>query len=183
MFRILFLSLILSADALFFGFAFGINKIHIPLRSVIIMTLSGLVIILASICLGDIMYALVPHSKLIGSLLLIGTGIYIASDSSNAKSIKKFLSRPETTDTNHNGIIECKEAAAIGAVLSLDCSAVVIGTSYLGILLPFFILIAQLIFLLAGIYTGKKIRPDINNRYISVISGLIIIIIGFLQLN
>ena len=182
MLKILSLSIILSIDALFFGFSFGLNKIRLPLKSAAALTLTGLVIILGAIKLGDIMYAFLPHAKLIGGLILIGIGIFLAADCKNKGSLKSMLNRPETTDINRNGKIETGEAMAIGIALSIDSSAVVIGTAYLGIILPLTIMIMQLIFLLAGVEAGKKIKPDIDSKYISVISGLIIIILGFTQL-
>ncbi|MDO5388301.1 MAG: manganese efflux pump [Clostridia bacterium] len=183
MLKILSLSFILSIDALFFGFSFGLNQIKLPLKSAAAMTLTGLIVILGAAKLGDIMYTLLPHAKLIGGLILIGMGIYLAADCKNKGGVKSMLSKPETTDINHSSIIETPEAMAIGIALSIDSSAVVIGSAYLGAMLPLFIMLMQLILMTLGIYLGKKIKPDINSKFISVISGLIIIILGFLQLN
>lgn len=181
MLKILSLSIILSIDALFFGLTFGLNKIKLPIKSVIVLTITGLIIILGAIGLGDIMYSILPHAKLIGGLILIGIGIFLTLDN-KSNSIKSMLRKPESTDINKNGNIEIGEAMAIGITLSIDSSAVVIGTAYLGIFLPITIMLMQLLFLIIGIEIGKKIKPNINSRYIAVISGLIIIILGFNQL-
>ena len=93
-----------------------------------------------------------------------------------------MLTEPKTTDINNNGKIETGEAMAIGIALSIDSSAVVLGTAYLGIILPISIMLMQLLFMLAGLKIGKKIKPNINNKYVALISGLIIIIMGFKQM-
>lgn len=182
MLRILAISIILSIDSLFFGFSFGLNKIELSLKSIITITLTGLIIILGSIKLGDIMYAFLPNAKVIGGFILIGIGIFLAADCRNKNSLKSMLSEPKLTDINRNGKIEMGEAMAIGIALSIDSSAVVISTAYLGMLLPAAIMIMQLVFLITGLKIGKKIKPNINSKYIAVISGLIIIILGFSQL-
>ncbi|MDO4300009.1 MAG: manganese efflux pump [Clostridia bacterium] len=182
MLKILSLSIILSIDALSFGFSFGLNKIRLPLKSAAVITLTGLIIILGSIYMGDIMYALLPQAKIIGGLILIGMGIFLAADCKNKNTIKSMLNEPKTTDINCNGKIETGEAMAIGIALSIDSSAVVIGTAYLGLMLPAAIMLMQLLFMIIGLNLGKKIKPDINSRYIAVISGIIIIVMGFHQL-
>lgn len=182
MIKILSLSVILSLDALSFGFSYGINKIRLSFKSAAIMTLTGLVIILGSIQLGDIMYKYLPQAKFIGGLILVGIGIFLAADYRSRNGLKTMLSEPKTTDINHNGKIETGEAMAIGIALSVDSSAVVLGTAYLGIILPISIMLMQLLFMFTGLKIGKKIKPNINNKYVALISGLIIIIMGFKQM-
>lgn len=183
MLKILSLSVILSLDALSFGFSYGINKIRLPLKSAAVMTLTGLVIILGAIQMGDIMYSYLPQAKLLGGIILIGIGIFLATDYRSKNGLKSMLSEPKTTDINHNGRIETGEAMAIGIALSIDSSAVVLGTAYLGIILPVTIMLMQLLFMFTGLKIGKKIKPCINNKYIALISGLIIIIMGFMQIR
>lgn len=182
MIEILSLSVILSLDALTFGFSYGVNKIKLPLKSAATITATGLVIILGSMQLGSIMYKYIPMAKFVGGIILIGMGIFLASDFRGKGGIKSMLKKPESTDINHNGKIEAGEAIAIGTALSIDSSAVVLGTAYLGIALPFTIMLMQLLFMVIGLKTGKKIKPCIKNKYIALISGLIIIIMGFCQI-
>ena len=182
MLEIITLSIILSIDALFFGISLGINNIKLPKRSLFSMTITGLVIVLGAVELGDMLYTILPSAKIFGGILLIGIGIFLASDTKNKNSIKTMLDNPKTTDINNNGVIEVQEAIAISLALSIDSFAVVTGTAYLGYFFPFVIMLMQFVFLILGNILGKKIKPNIKGKYIAIISGVIIIIIGFKQL-
>lgn len=182
MIEILSLSIILSLDALTFGISYGINKIKLPLKSAFIITLSGFVIIAGSMEIGSIMYQYIPAARLAGGIILILMGIYLAADFRGRGGVKTMLQKPELTDINHNGKIETAEAMAIGIALSLDSSAVVLGTAYLGILLPVAIMLMQLLFMSAGLRTGGKLSFFVKGKYIALISGVVIIVMGFRQI-
>lgn len=182
MLEILMLSIILSIDALSFGISYGANKITLPLKSALIITVTGFVIILLAMEVGNIMYSIFSFGKFIGGLILIGMGIFIAGDFRSKKGLKTIISHPEKSDKNSNGTIENFEALAIGVALSLDSSAVVAGTAYMGYMLPITIMLMQIVFLATGINLSKKIIPDIESKYIALISGMVIIIMGFKQL-
>lgn len=182
MLKILMLSIILSIDALSFGLSYGANKITLPLKSAIIITITGFVIIFGAMELGNIVYSLFSFGKFLGGLILVGMGIFIAGDFRSKKGLKTIISHPEKSDKNLNGNIETFEALAIGTALSLDSSAVVAGTAYMGYMLPLTIMIVQIVFLVTGIHLSKKIIPNIEGKYIALISGIIIIIMGFKQL-
>lgn len=182
MLEILSLSVILSLDALTFGFSYGVNKIKLPLKSAAIMTVTGLVIITGAMNMGELMYRYIPMAKFIGGIILIIMGIFLAADFRDKGGVKSMLQKPESTDINHNGRIETGEAMAIGTALSIDSAAVVMGTAYLGIVFPITIMLVQLLFMIIGLKAGKKIKPCIKNKYIALISGLIIVIMGFRQI-
>lgn len=184
--EILVLSLVLSIDALSFGIAFGIRGIRIPLKAFFTMSVIGLGTIALSIAVGNVLYGILPFCNVIGAFLLIGIGIWICADCKREDiNIREMLDNPELSDMNNSGIIETPEAIVIGITLSLDSSATAVSTSMAGIsccLLPLSVMTAQLIFLITGIALGKKIRPDINCRYIAIISGLAVVLIGLYRL-
>ena len=106
MLEILMLSIILSIDALSFGISYGANKIILPLKSALIITVTGFVIILLAMEVGNIMYSIFSFGKFIGGLILIGMGIFIAGDFRSKKGLKTIISHPEKSDKNSNGNIE-----------------------------------------------------------------------------
>lgn len=179
---ILVLSLVLSIDALSFGMAFGIKGISIPKRSLALISLIGLLTLAIAMLLGNLLNNILPFCNIIGSLLLIGIGIWICTDTKEGtKNIKGLLDNPELGDLNKSGIIEYYESVIIGITLSLDAAAVALTSTLAGfgsIILPISIMISQLIFLTYGAYLGKKLKLKINSKYITIISGLIIILIG-----
>ena len=66
MLEILMLSIILSIDALSFGISYGANKITLPLKSALIITVTGFVIILLAMEVGNIKYSIFSFGKFIG---------------------------------------------------------------------------------------------------------------------
>ncbi len=185
--EILILSLILSIDALSFGITFGIRGIKIPLKAFFTLSVIGLGAIALSIGAGNLLKDIIPYCNIAGALLLIGIGIWICADKKKEDmNIHEMLENPELSDINRSGVIETPEAIVIGITLSLDSSAAAVSTSMAGIsccVLPLSVMTAQLIFLLLGIALGKKIRPDINCKYIAVISGLAVVLIGLYRLK
>ena len=96
------------------------------------------------------------------------------------------IKTPSICDINHSLKIDPKEALYLGIALSLDCIGTSIAVSSFEkntFLFPVFIVIFQLTFLLLGTFLGKKtIIKVLDESKISIISGLILIVIGFLRL-
>lgn len=97
-----------------------------------------------------------------------------------------IIKTPSICDLDKSLKIDPKEAFYLGIALSLDCIATSIAISSFKsytFLFPIFIVIFQLTFLLLGTFLGKKtIVKFLDESKISIISGLILIIIGFLRL-
>lgn len=99
----------------------------------------------------------------------------------------QIIKNPTYSDFDNSKKIDCKEALFLGIALSLDSFCIGIGSTIAGIsnsLFPLFISIFQLLFLKFGSVIGKslnntKIFPD--NTW-SVLSGILLIIIGILKL-
>ncbi len=184
--EIIALSLVLSLDALFFGISFGVRGIRVPLKAFFTLSLTAFCTVLCSMLLGKTLSIYIPFCDTAGAFLLIGIGIWICADRKRENSdIREILDNPELSDMNRSGIIEAPEAIVMGITLSLDSSAAAISTGMSGtasVLMPFSLMTAQLLFIISGTYMGKKIKPGINGRYIAVISGFIIVIIGLYRL-
>lgn len=99
----------------------------------------------------------------------------------------QIIKNPIYSDFDNSKKIDCKEALFLAIALSLDSFCIGIGSTIAGIsnsLFPFFISIFQLLFLKLGNIIGKKLTntkifPD--NTW-SVLSGILLIIIGILKL-
>nr|WP_317359891.1 manganese efflux pump [uncultured Tyzzerella sp.] len=97
-----------------------------------------------------------------------------------------IIKTPSMCDINNSLKIDPKEAFYLGIALSLDCIGTSIAISSFEkytFLFPIFVVIFQLTFLLLGTFLGKKTSLKfLDEMKISILSGLILIIIGFLRL-
>ncbi len=97
-----------------------------------------------------------------------------------------IIKTPSLCDLNKSLKIEPKEAFYLGIALSLDCVGTSIAISSFSkytFLFPIFIVIFQLTFLIIGKFLGKKALLNcLDERKIPTISGLILILIGFIRL-
>ena len=97
-----------------------------------------------------------------------------------------IIKTPSLCDLNKSLKIEPKEAFYLGIALSLDCVGTSIAISSFAkytFLFPIFIIVFQLTFLIMGTFLGKKaVLSCLDERKIPTISGLILILIGFIRL-
>ena len=98
----------------------------------------------------------------------------------------KIIKNPTNSDLDNSNSIDSKEAILLGITLSLDCFCIGIGGNIVGInnqFFPFFIAFFQLILLSFGNSLGKKFykTKKIPDNIWSIISGIILIIIGFFR--
>lgn len=92
---------------------------------------------------------------------------------------------PEKIDIDNSRIIEPVEAIITGFALSVDSVSVCLGYGAAGknsVVLPVLVTVFQIIFLYGGIIMSKKIRLKTKVNCITLISGLIIMIIGLYKL-
>lgn len=177
---VIYIALVLSLDAFTFGVSYGVNKIRLPLKSALTIAIMGFIIAMGAMNLGEILFDYIVYGDKLGGIILIAMGIYMAADIRGGA--KTILRKPETTDINRDGAIEISEAMAIGMALSLDSCGVVIGTANLGFILPVTIMIMELLFMSLGIKIGQKINLPLENKYVSLLAGIIIIVTGFKML-
>ena len=114
-------------------------------------------------------------------------GIYICFQASKKeKDSQNVFNSPISSDLNHSKIIEPQEALILAIALSLDSFCIGISGSMADInlsLFPFLVSAFQLIFLSLGSYLGIHIRNfcKLPSNIWSIISGLLLIFIGFLR--
>ena len=171
-----------SIDSFGIGITYGIKKTKIILTSKIILFAISFVITNLSILVGNLIRKIFSEniSFFIGNfiLILIGFFIIVTSNSANEKS---------NYDFNHSNLIDPKEALALGIALSLDSFCIGLGTSASGInfnIFPFLVSTFQFIFLSIGNFVGNKINSfsSFSNKTSSIISGILLILIGILKL-
>ncbi|WP_317367947.1 manganese efflux pump [uncultured Tyzzerella sp.] len=177
-----FIALLFSSVSIWFGGIISsiFSEKITSFISILILVILGLFIIKKGLEKDDdVDNVYVPtinsENKNIYSLFIKSLGITI-----------NIIKTPSICDLNKSLKIDPKEAFYLGIALSLDCIATSIAIcSFKGyaFLFPIFIVIFQLTFLLLGTLLGKKtIIKCLDENKISITSGLILIIIGFLRL-
>lgn len=207
--QLIFLTLALSIDSLGIGVSYGIRKIKFKPFSFLIISLISLIISSVSLYFGNIISMIFSEkmASFISILMLIILGLFIIkkgiekndttfnldNKSKKYSCFIKFLGitiniikTPSSCDFDNSKKIEPKEAFYLGLALSIDCIGVGIAISSLKIyenLFPFFIMFFQLLFLSFGMFIGNKLNfKKIEETKLSILSGIILIFIGFLRI-
>lgn len=170
-----------SIDSFGIGITYGIKNTKISLVSKIILFIISFIITNLSILVGDIIknYFSEHISLFIGNLILILIGLYIIVNSNSADKNSNY-------DFNHSNLIDPKEAVFLGVALSLDSFCIGIGSSISGInyaLFPLLVSVFQFVFLTIGNLVGNKVNSfsKFSNNTSSIISGILLILIGILR--
>lgn len=99
----------------------------------------------------------------------------------------KIIKNPSSSDLDKSNVIDSKESLFLGLALSLDSFCIGIGFSMINTFSIIFLLLTscfQLFFLSLGIYCGKKLYSfsKLPDNIWSIISGILLIIIGFCKM-
>lgn len=176
------------------GIAYGIKNIKITFKINLLiaaLTSTGTFI---SMSIGLVIVKFIPAhiSNIIGSIILIFIGLYFIADyfyknmphkNVSTNDIKKVLNDPQNADKDNSGSIDIKEGFILGIALSLNNIGVGIGSSLAGLNITtalIFTFIFSILSLSLGYSTGKKCFSKMLGKYASIISGIIIIILGII---
>lgn len=178
-----------SVDSLGIGITYGIKNTKISLIGKIILFIISITITYLSIFLGNFIQTIFPNflTKLIGSSVLIVMGIYICFEALKKKgNSSNVFNNPISSDLDNSKIIDSKESIFLAIALSLDSFCIGICGSIIDInlvLFPFLVSIFQLFFLSIGTFIGIHINKfyKLPQNIWSVISGILLIIIGFVK--
>lgn len=194
------LSAALSADALGIGASCRLKGIKTPLLSKATVSILSAVLTGAAVLFGCITENAAPAviTNTVGAALIIILGVYIIfgalnenrkqnlPDSGNnaVEKTARILTHPEYSDMNCSNRIEFKEAVYIGAAVSADSAAAGFGLGRDGWAVPVFCGLFQFIFLCIGDKIAHFAQKTniLKEIYFSIISGLILIIIGVIRL-
>lgn len=197
----------LSVDAFVACFAYGTNRIKIPIRSIVIIGFLCSAILAISLFAGNLVRQSIPETatSIICFLILFILGIIKLFDSSikavirKRKSIDKKMSfsffhltfilniyaNPEQADCDCSRYLSSTEAVSLAIALSLDGLAAGFGAALAEINLLQVISLSFLFGILAiisgsaiGNLIAKKVQIDL-----SWISGVLLIILAFLKFS
>lgn len=196
----------LSMDAFVASFAYGSNKIKIPMLSIQIINIVCSSILGISLLVGTLVKQYIPDwlTIMICFTILFVLGIAKLLDSIiksiirkynnfnkeiefsmfNIKFILSLYANPEDADIDSSRIISPMEAASLAIALSLDGLAVGFGAALgnvNGLAIFLSSLVTNAIAVILGCYLGNKIARKLSFN-LSWLSGILLIFLAFLKL-
>ncbi|EKN68598.1 sporulation membrane protein YtaF [Schinkia azotoformans] len=207
LFALLLLALAVSLDSFTVGLTYGLRKVSIPLKSILVISSCTFFVLLLAMGIGSVieMYISYHAAERIGGIILIGIGIWVLiqfftsnSDEANPGKPKmvefeikslglivKILKKPMEADLDKSGTISVVEAFILGIALSLDSFGAGIGAALIDlppILFALIVTFSSAFFVIAGINIGR-IFGDLRwfNKF-SLLSGVALILIGIFRM-
>ncbi|MCC0652363.1 MULTISPECIES: sporulation membrane protein YtaF [unclassified Clostridioides] len=196
----------LCIDAFVTSFGYGVNKVKVPLYSNMIISVVSSAILAISLFAGTIARDFLPQNItmlicflilfLLGSSRLVESffksyfkkkSIHSKDYNFNMLDLKLNFNvsvEPDTLDTNKSKILKPAEAFTLALALSLDGLAIgfgsgLVGVNYIQVIL--FSLISNILAVSFGCLLGNVFVKNINLN-LSWLSGLILLIIGFMKI-
>lgn len=200
----LFIVVAICLDSLAIGIAYGMRKIKIPIKSLLVIDIVCTVVLSIAMLLGNVIKKILPGNipTMISFLILLSIGIYFLLEGisnsfinrekktfhiklSNIKIIIDVVVDCTKADMNNSGDIDLKEGFYLGMALSLDALGIGFGSAmgsinYIQVLVLSFIF--NMIIILLGLYLGQKLVSKSKMEF-SWISGLILIFLALCKLK
>lgn len=205
---ILLLAMAVSLDSCGVGMTYGMRKVAIPLRSIMIIAACSALSFAIGMFTGSVSEHFMAESwaGMIGGLILISLGIWTAA--SNLKQnddvylnvdertlfqleiksiglVIHILKKPLSADFDRSGTITGLEACFLGFALSLDGFGAGIGAGILDYPLVTVVLlnfIMSAIFMKAGLQAGKYLNDSFAAKILSFVPGIVLIALGISKL-
>lgn len=192
MVTVLILSAAVSVDAMGVGISFGVRRIKMGFAAMLVMSLTGLCILIPSVLAGTYIQSMAGENmgKYISGVILILMGLWILiqtgkkAETSGSRTVK-VMREPEMGDINGSGSIDCVEAVFIGAATSIDAVGICMGTAGMtscGVIFPVVAMAMQFLFLVIGIKMGKAAGKYFNTDICTFLSGVLVVIMGVLNI-
>lgn len=190
-------------------FAYGVNRIKIPLLSAVLISLIGTGMLMLSLGAADWVGSYIPPTTckvlsfsvlfLIGLCNLFQNSVKAvlqkASDNSKKMSFRwsgiSFMLSvclDETkADADCSKVLSAKEALALGAALSIDSLATGFGSGLIGqnyLLILVLALCMHMTAILLGHFLGKKVSQGSSARHLQLewLGGAILMVLAFIRL-
>lgn len=206
---LIILAFAVSLDSFSVGFTYGLRKMIIPMKSILIIAICSALTLSAAMTIGHIIESFLPSqwTESIGGFILIALGFWIIiqffrptrgkeEELLHEKMIAniefqslgiviKILKKPLSADFDRSGTITGVEAYILGLALSLDSFGAGIGAAMLGyspLYLAICVAVMSSIFILTGLKSGVVLSKYIWLQKFSFIPGLVLILIGFLKI-
>ncbi|MUG45950.1 sporulation membrane protein YtaF [Paenibacillus woosongensis] len=179
------------------GIAYGVRKIHIPWYSNLTIAFISFLATLVSGLFGNLISTWMPLwiGQLIGTIVIIGVGVWVlvqpyvekkpTPKTSSSNSLTRLLQNPEEADADSSKSLSLPESIVLGIALAMNALAggfnagitqLNVWYTSLSVGLFSFILLA----LCAGF--GEKFAAEKLGHRATVVSGLLLIFIGFRQM-
>lgn len=200
------LAFAVSLDSFSTGLTYGLRKMGMPLKSIVIISICSAGSLLAAMSIGGAAENVLSEGAAdkIGGLILIALGAFVllqffraGKDTSvdEEKILFNFeiesiglviniLKRPMAADFDKSGTITGVEAIMLGLALSLDAFGAGIGAALLGyspLLLAVTVMMMSMMFLSAGLKIGKSCAHMGWVQKVSFLPGVLLIVIGVLR--
>lgn len=208
LFSLLLLAFALSLDSFSVGFTYGLRKMVMPFKSVLIIACCTAVSLLIAVTIGHWLSGfLSPHiTSGLGGVILMGLGagvLYQFFKPEKEKDLEKgektivkieirslglvinILKKPMSADFDQSGTITGVEALMLGFALSLDSFGAGIGAAMLGyspIYLALAVSVMSPLFVLLGIKSGTLLYRFDWVQKLTFLPGILLILIGVWKL-
>ncbi|WP_428909350.1 sporulation membrane protein YtaF [Niallia sp. Krafla_26] len=204
LFSLLLLAFAVSLDSFSVGFTYGLRKMRIPLKSILIIVCCSAATLLAAMLMGHLFQQFMSpvFAEKIGGIILIALGCWVIyqffhsdkekEDLPHEKVILNFeikslgiviniLKKPMVADFDRSGTITGVEAFMLGLALSLDSFGAGIGASMLGFSPLYLALAVSLLssgLVLLGMKLGTVLSKNSWLQKLSFLPGIVLIVIG-----
>ncbi|TYS19714.1 sporulation membrane protein YtaF [Rossellomorea vietnamensis] len=200
------LAFAVSLDSFSTGLTYGLRKMGMPLRSIVIISVCSAGSLLAAMSIGSSAENFLSEGAAdrIGGLILIAIGAFVLLQFFTSRKdtvvdeekilfnfeiesiglVINILKRPMAADFDRSGTITGVEAIMLGLALSLDAFGAGIGAALLGyspLLLAFSVMMMSIVFLSAGLRIGKSCAHMGWVKKVSFLPGVLLILIGVLR--
>ncbi|MEK3890426.1 sporulation membrane protein YtaF [Bacillus sp. FSL K6-3431] len=204
---LLLLAVAISLDSFSTGLAYGLRKMRIPLKSILIIALCTAVSLGVAMLAGQLVQQLLSvtfANRLGGSILILIGALVIyqflkkENDSTNVNETLVFnweiktlgvvihiLKKPTRADFDKSGTVTGLEALMLGVALSLDAFGAGIGAAMLGfspILLAVCAALMSGIFLASGLQIGQIFSKSSWFQKLAFLPGVLLMFIGLLKM-
>ncbi|WP_433743585.1 sporulation membrane protein YtaF [Falsibacillus pallidus] len=202
---LILLALAVSLDNFSTGLTYGLRKMHIPVKSIIIIACCSAASLLAAMLLGNLVESfLSPHiANQAGGFILVVLGAWVLfqffrqdQQQEEEKTLINFeirslgvviqiLKKPTSADFDQSGTITGIEALMLGVALSLDAFGAGFGAAMLGyspFILALTVAVMSLLFVTSGMKIGRIFSHVSWVQRMSFLPGILLILIGILKI-
>ncbi|WP_163101263.1 sporulation membrane protein YtaF [Peribacillus alkalitolerans] len=198
------LTFAVSLDSFSVGFTYGLRKVQIPFKSILIISCCSAISLLLAMFIGQFLGSVLsPHiAERVGGSILMVLGFWILfqffrpekleEEMPDEKIIFTFeikslgvainiLRKPLTADFDRSGTINGIEALVLGFALSLDAFGAGIGAAMLDFspfILATSIAVMSLLFIVTGLKCGKLLSSKVWLTKLSFLPGILLFAIG-----
>ncbi|MDT8715988.1 sporulation membrane protein YtaF [Clostridium sp. 19966] len=192
---IILFALTSNIDNFTVGIAYGIKKIKVGTISNLLIAFITALGTFISMSLGLVINNFISNdvSNILGSLILIFIGLWFVKDfftnkslnTSNNNQFITLLSDPEKADMDNSGYIDIKESLTLAFSLAINNLGLGIGASITGlnaVAASISAFVFSILTISLGSLIGNSYLSRLFGKYASLISGLVIIILGIYEI-